>query len=101
MDDLVKPWDRLIKLARANLSPHLFPDDTQVRSVEEELARMRCSPNYPEVVAHNVALARELCVAGCLFYELFTASIQFSTAACEVALKERFIDQLSFPCRLT
>jgi hypothetical protein len=30
-------------------------------------------------------------MAGCLFYELFTTSAQYSAAACEVALKEQFL----------
>jgi hypothetical protein len=46
-------------------------------------------------------VARELCVAGCLFYELFTTSIQHSASALEAALKERFVALLPIPCRLT
>jgi hypothetical protein len=46
-------------------------------------------------------LARELCIAGCLFYELFTTSIQYCASACETALKHKFTEALPLPCRLT
>src|SRR5207248_2755749 len=90
----------LIRAARANLTPHLFPE-IALEPIHENLVAMRCSPAYPEAVAHNVMLARQLCVAGCLFYELFTTSVQYSSAACEVAFKQHFVERLPLPCRLT
>jgi len=42
-------------------------------------------------------LARELCVAGCLFYELFTVALHYTAVACECALKELYVARLSLP----
>jgi hypothetical protein len=106
-------WLPFIDAARGNLcklrfpgdiSPDRklrFPDNISPDWIKGHLTAMRCSPNYPETVAHSLMLARELCVAGCLFYELFTTSIQYSASACEVALKERFVELLPIPCLLT
>jgi len=98
--DPVEIWSPFIVAARANLARARFPDDISPEWVKRQLESMRCSPNYPDLVAHNVVLSRELCIAGCLFYELFTTSIQYSAAACEVALKERFLDFVTIPCKL-
>jgi hypothetical protein len=98
--DIVEPWSPFISAARANLGRLQFPDNISPDWIKKHLDLMRCSPNYPDTVAHNVTLARELCVAGCLFYELFTTSIQYSAAACESALKHKFVDVLPLPLRL-
>lgn len=90
-------WTSLMAVARANLARSRFPEDTRPDWVEETLSAMRCSPNYPDLVAHNLLIARELCVAGCLFYELFTTSMQFAVSACETALKEKFVSTIPVP----
>jgi hypothetical protein len=99
--DPFEAWRPFIRAARANLARKRFPDNISPEWVKRQLDSMRCSPNYPDLVAHNVVQSRELCVAGCLFYELFTTSIHYAVAACEVALKERFLDVLPLPCRIT
>jgi hypothetical protein len=75
--DMTLDQDALVALGRANLCPVQFPD-VPSESVERRLAEYRCSPRYPEVVAHNLMLAREVCVAGSLFYELFTVGRRMS-----------------------
>jgi hypothetical protein len=99
--DSLGDWTRFIATARTNLRQLRVPDDLSPEWVERQLQPMRCSPNYPNLVAHNVLLARELCMVGSLFYELFTTSVHYAAAACEVALKERFLDSLAFPSKLT
>src|SRR5690348_9238323 len=88
--------DETIALARASLTPHQFPA-VGLEAVEGRLAEYRCSPNYPEVVAHNMMLARELCVAGCVFYVLFTVALHYTAVAAESALKVLFLAQLDLP----
>jgi len=99
--DVFEPWLPYIVSARANLVRAQYPDNISPDWIARHLDAMRCSPNYPDIVAHNVSLARELCVAGTLFYELFTTSVHYSASACETALKQRFVDLLPLPCRLT
>lgn len=99
--DPVDFWSPYIIAARANLSRAKYPDDISPDWIKKNLDAMKCSPNYPDMVAHNIAVARELCVAGCLFYELFTTSIQYSAAASETALKEKFVNLLPIPLAVT
>jgi hypothetical protein len=94
-------WTHFIATARTNLKQLPVPDNISSEWVELQLQSMRCSPNYPNLVAHNVLLARELCMVGSLFYELFTISVHYAAAACEVALKEHFLDSLAYPSKLT
>src|SRR5207302_10718534 len=86
----------LIALARSHLTPHRFPD-VDASSVERRLAEYRCSPNYPEVVAYNMMLARELCVAGCVFWELFTVALHYTAVSAESALMGLFLERLELP----
>jgi hypothetical protein len=89
-------WESLVALARSNLCPDRFPDISP-EQVTRRLVEYRCSPKYPEVVAHNLMLARELCVAGTLFYELFTVALHYTAVACECALKEIYVARLPVP----
>jgi len=93
-------WSALIDVARANLTTKRFPE-IEPDWMKRQLAAIRCSPKYPETLAHTVMLARELCASGCLFYELFTTAVQYSASACEVALKEKFVEMLPVPCKMT
>ena len=88
--------DALAALGRANLVPCLFPD-VPVEHVVGRLEEYKCSANYPEVVAHNLMLAREVCVAGSIFYELFTVAMHYTAVACECALKEIYLDRMPIP----
>jgi hypothetical protein len=88
--------DELIALAAANLARPKFPEVRQ-ESVLRRLAEYRCSPKYPEVVAHNMMLARELCVAGCICSELFTVALHYTAVAAESALNWLFLERLDRP----
>lgn len=88
--------DEAIALARANLFKGKFPE-IKLESVEQRLAEYKCSPKYPEDVAHNIMLARELCVAGSVFYELFTVALHYTAVAAETALKALFLERLDLP----
>src|SRR6202022_2138078 len=88
--------DELIALARRDLARHRFPD-IEVARIKRGLAEYRCSPNYPEVVAHNIMLARELCVAGCVFHEPFTVALHYTGVSEECALMELFLQSLDLP----
>src|SRR5437870_1465109 len=88
--------NKLIALARSNLARTTFPK-VEARSIERQLAEYRCSRNYPDVVAHNLMLARELCVTGCAFYELFTVALHYTAVAAESALRVLFLERLEPP----
>lgn len=88
--------DALVALGRANLCPCRFPDIT-AEQVERRLAEYKCSSKYPEVVAHNLMLAREACVAGSLFYEMFTVAMHYTAVACECALKVIYLERMPLP----
>src|SRR5712692_10605203 len=88
--------ESLVALGRANLCPCQFPEIAP-EQVERRLAEYKCSSKYPEVVAHNLMLAREVCVAGTFFYELFTVAMHYTAVACECALKELYLDRMPLP----
>ena len=88
--------DALAALGRANLAPCQFPD-IPPEPVARNLQEYKCSSKYPEVVAHNLMLAREACVAGSIFYELFTVAMHYTAVACECTLKELYLDRMRLP----
>src|SRR3954466_7394328 len=94
-------WHPYITVARAHLTDLKFPENISPDWIRRRLEEMRCSPKYPKTVAHTVMLARELCMLGCIAYEVFTTSAQYSAAALESALKDQFAQSLPVPCRLT
>src|SRR3954466_13604118 len=96
--DPITGWLPYLGVARASLTTLRFGNDIAVDWISRHLEEMRCSPNYPETVAHTVMLARELCMVGCIFYELFTTSAQYSASACEAGLKQKFVEVLPIPC---
>ena len=65
--DPIDWWVPHVDTARANLTALRFPEDISPDWIKKNLAEMRCSQNYPVLVAHNLMLARELCVARASF----------------------------------
>jgi hypothetical protein len=57
-------WRPYIAAARANLTALKFPEDISPDWIRRRVADMKCSPNYPQVVAHTLMVARELCMLG-------------------------------------
>ncbi len=68
--------------------------------LQERLLEMRTSPATPKPVVHQLALAKQLCVAGWFFWDLYAAAVHYTTVAAEVALRHRFVGSLSLPITL-
>ncbi len=70
-------------------------------AVQRELLAMRVSSKIPHLAAHHIGLAKQLCIAGVFFYDLCAVAVHVTGVACEVALRERFLAQLSVPVVFT
>jgi len=70
-------------------------------TIQHELVEMRTSPKMPEIAAHQIALAKQLCVAGFFFYDLYAVAVHQTAVACEVALRERFVADLNLPIAIS
>lgn len=68
--------------------------------LQERLFEMRTSPAIPKPVLHQLTLAKQLCVAGWFFWDLYAAAVHYTTVAAEVALRHRFVESLSLPITL-
>lgn len=75
-------------------------DRLTLEFLQEELAELRLTPAAPTVVAHEVFIAKRVFLAGWFFYELFADSFHHSAVACESALRERFVRDLTLPIEL-
>src|SRR4051812_40228284 len=69
--DSIGDWRRFIATTRARLKQRRVPQDLSPEWIERQLQPIRCSPNYPDLAAHDVLLARELCMVGSLLRAVY------------------------------
>lgn len=97
------PFERLIpfdELIRGDPRHVLYEGGVTTDWLQECLLEMRMSPAIPKAVLHQLVVAKQLCVAGWFFWELYAVAVHYATVAAEVGLRHRFVASLAVPVTL-
>src|SRR5713101_2430689 len=96
LEEKIIPFEKLIAGdERMRMFPRVNTD-----AIQRELISMELSASAPDDVKTHVKVAKQLCVAGYYFYELFSRVVCQAVVACEVALKHRYALEMPLPSTL-
>ena len=96
LEEKIIPFEKLIAGdERMRMFPRVNTD-----AIQRELISMELSASAPDDVKTHVKVAKQLCVAGYFFYELFSRVVCQAVVACEVALKHRYALEMPLPSTL-